>query len=135
MSARRVVLLGCTGSIGRAVVEVIEHLHAATDFRFDVVGLAAGRNAAVLAEQARALGVDHVALADPAGRDELAGIGTVALGPEAALELVESVVRPGDLLVGAMVGSAACPRRSQPSNAGPISRLPTRRRSSPPGRS
>ncbi|MHC5026415.1 MAG: 1-deoxy-D-xylulose-5-phosphate reductoisomerase [Planctomycetota bacterium] len=107
---RRVILLGCTGSIGRAVLEVIAHLHEMNvGPRFEVVGLAAGSNAASLAEQARTLGVDHVALADPAGRAELRDVRHVACGPGAALELVESVVRPGDLLVGAMVGAAGVP--------------------------
>ena len=70
-------MLGSTGSIGASTLEVVSHL-AELDKntnapRFEVVGLAAGRNAAVLARQARAFGVKCVALLDPAAADQLAG--------------------------------------------------------------
>ena len=45
---RRVVLLGSTGSIGTQALEVIK----ANPRRFELVGLAAGSNAEMLAEQA-----------------------------------------------------------------------------------
>ncbi len=60
------MLLGSTGSIGRQAVDVI-----ARDPSFEVVGLAAGRNAAVLGEQARRLRPEIVILADPAARASL----------------------------------------------------------------
>jgi 1-deoxy-D-xylulose-5-phosphate reductoisomerase len=107
--ARRLILLGCTGSIGTNVVEVVEHLHRVSHFRFDVVGLAAGRNAAAMRRQAEQLGVEHVAIADERCAGELAGIGNVHAGDGAALEMLESIARPGDLVVGAMVGSAGVP--------------------------
>jgi 1-deoxy-D-xylulose-5-phosphate reductoisomerase len=47
-SRKRVAVLGSTGSIGRQALDVIER-HPE---RFEVVGLAAGRNVALLAEQA-----------------------------------------------------------------------------------
>ena len=47
MSRRRVAILGSTGSIGRQALDVI----ARHPERFEVVGLAAGRNVDVLAEQ------------------------------------------------------------------------------------
>lgn len=106
---RRLILLGCTGSIGRNTLEVIEHLHAFSEHRFEIVGLAAGANAAALAEQAQRLGVGSVALADAAGVAPLAGIAQVHAGPDAAQELVETLARPGDLVVGAMVGAAGVP--------------------------
>src|SRR3990172_4279608 len=62
----RVALLGSTGSIGRQAVDVI-----ARDPSFEVVGLATGRNAALLGEQARQLRPEVVVLADPAGRADL----------------------------------------------------------------
>ncbi len=59
---RNVVLLGSTGSIGRQTVEVL-----AGDPSFRVIGLAAGSNATLLAEQARALRPVAVVLGDAAG--------------------------------------------------------------------
>ena len=63
---RRVALLGSTGSIGRQAVDVIDR-----DAAFEVVGLATGRNAAILGEQARRLRPEVVILSDPAARAEL----------------------------------------------------------------
>ncbi len=57
---RRVALLGSTGSIGRQAVDVLEG-----DPAFRVVALAAGRNAALLAEQAHRLRPSIVVLAAP----------------------------------------------------------------------
>ncbi len=47
MAKKRVAILGSTGSIGRQALDVISRFPQ----RFEVVGLAAGRNAALLAEQ------------------------------------------------------------------------------------
>ena len=57
---RRVALLGSTGSIGRQAVDVL-----VGDPAFRVVALAAGRNTALLAEQARRLRPSAVVLAAP----------------------------------------------------------------------
>jgi 1-deoxy-D-xylulose-5-phosphate reductoisomerase len=59
---RRVMILGSTGSIGTQALEVI----AANRDRFQVVGLSAGTNRALLADQAAAFGVADTAL----GADE-----------------------------------------------------------------
>jgi 1-deoxy-D-xylulose-5-phosphate reductoisomerase len=59
---RRVILLGSTGSIGVQALDVV----AANPDLFTVVGLSAGSNAELLAEQARRFGVEHTAL----GTDE-----------------------------------------------------------------
>jgi len=90
---RRVVILGSTGSIGTQALDVI----AANRDRFQVVGLAAGRDREGMAAQARTFGVTDTAL----GADEaeqlvravdadvvVNGItGSVGLGPTlAALE-------------------------------------------------
>ncbi len=91
-SRRRVIILGSTGSIGRSTVEVIEHLRQ-QGWHFDVVALAAKSNASELHSQQERLGVRETAL-------ELRD------GAGAALRLVERVARPGDLVVGAMVGAA-----------------------------
>ncbi len=110
---RRVTVLGSTGSIGVQALEVIE----ANPHLFEIVGLSAGTNAELLAEQAAKFGVEHTAL----GTDEsvalvhdvetdvvLNGItGSVGLGPTlAALESgatlalanKESLIVGGDLV-------------------------------------
>ena len=109
MTTRRLILLGSTGSIGTNTLSVIQHLHAASEFRFDVVALAAGSNVEVLAEQARVVGAEHVAVADASRRGGLDAFPHVYAGPDAAAQLVRAVARPGDLVVGAMVGSAGIP--------------------------
>jgi 1-deoxy-D-xylulose-5-phosphate reductoisomerase len=72
---RRVLILGSTGSIGTQALEVV----AANPERFEVVGLAAGSDAAGLAAQAAATGVRRTAL----GIDE-----TVAMVRETAADVV-----------------------------------------------
>src|SRR5262245_65958829 len=77
----RVIVLGSTGSIGTQTLEVIEQLnalHARGEWptRYRVVGLAMGRNVALLAEQARALEVRELAIADVDVRDLALSEGT-----------------------------------------------------------
>jgi len=84
---RGVALLGSTGSIGRQAVEVL-----AADPAFRVVALAAGSNAAVLAEQIERLHPAVVALADDdaarAMRARAGDAGTAVLvGDDALIEL------------------------------------------------
>ena len=81
----RVALLGSTGSIGRQAVDVIRANPGLT-----VVALAAGRNAAMLAEQARLLHPVRVVVADDATRAALDGLPTgttVGVGESALVEL------------------------------------------------
>jgi 1-deoxy-D-xylulose-5-phosphate reductoisomerase len=106
---RRLIVLGCTGSIGSNVTEVVRHLHATSDFRFEIVGLAAGANATALREQALDFGVRHVALADESRAGSLGGLENAYVGPDSARQLIDAVARAGDLVVGAMVGSAGVP--------------------------
>ena len=69
MSARRrLILLGSTGSIGTQVLDVVR----THPDRFEVVGLAAGRDRIGLVRQADALGVTRVALADRSAARALA---------------------------------------------------------------
>jgi 1-deoxy-D-xylulose-5-phosphate reductoisomerase len=103
---RRLILLGSTGSIGTSTVEVLGHLRRSGGPAFEVIGLAAGSNAELMAAQARELGVRELALADEAAADRLPRVGTVRTGPDAAVRLVEDLARPGDLVVAAMVGFA-----------------------------
>jgi len=83
---RDVVLLGSTGSIGTQAIELMSRN---TD-RFRVRGIAGGSNAGLLAQQAVALRVETVALADEAVADELTD----------ALRVLAPGYRP-EVLVGA----------------------------------
>ncbi len=115
-TTRRVIVLGSTGSIGVNTLDVIAHLNALAEtcngdgLRFEVVGLAAGRRADTLIEQARRFNVKQVAIADAsqveAVKSALPGA-TVHVGPNAALELVE--VNDATDLAAAIVGSAGLP--------------------------
>jgi len=102
-SARRVLLLGSTGSIGTQALQVI----AANPGRFRVVGLAAGgADIAAVAAQVRATGVRSVAIADRAAaarlREHLPGV-AVLDGPDAATQLVQSTA--ADVVLNGLVGS------------------------------
>lgn len=102
----RLIVLGSTGSIGTATLDVVEHLAAIGGRSYTVVGLAAGANGARVAEQAARFGVRHVALADPAATHALPRGVEALTGPDAALQLVQSVAREGDMVMAAMVGVA-----------------------------
>lgn len=103
---RRIIVLGSTGSIGTATLEVVTHLASLGGPAYRVVGLAAGTNASLVAQQAAEHGVRHVAVADEqAARALPAGV-TAFSGPDAAIRLVNEVARPGDLVMGAIVGAA-----------------------------
>lgn len=93
---KRLVILGATGSIGASTLRVV----AAHPDRFEVVGLAAGRNADKLRELAARFGVRRLALAAENG----AGIphGERALCDLAALPEADLVV----MAIAGMVGYA-----------------------------
>ena len=104
-NARRLVLLGATGSIGRSTADVIAH---APDGAFEVASVAGGRDAQALAQVAISLKASFAALADPAGagalREALAGTGIRSgAGPQAVLE---AALYDCDLVVGAIAGAA-----------------------------
>src|SRR4051794_5140094 len=113
---RRVIVLGSTGSIGVQALEVI----AANPDRFELVGLAAGRDREKLHAQARATGVTRTALGvdeavalvrETAADVVLNGItGSVGLAPTLAvlesgatlaLANKESLIVGGELVTGA----------------------------------
>jgi len=79
---RRVIILGSTGSIGTQALEVIE----ANPDRFQVVGLAAGKNADLLNAQAAKFGVKDA-----------------VQGAEAATRLVEDL--DADVVINGITGS------------------------------
>jgi 1-deoxy-D-xylulose-5-phosphate reductoisomerase len=101
---RRVSILGSTGSIGQSTVDLL--LRNRDDFT--VEALTANRNAALLAEQAKALGARFAAVADPADypalKDALAGTGIAVASGRAAL--VEAAERPADWIMAGIVGAA-----------------------------
>ena len=109
MPSRRLIVLGSTGSIGVNTLAVVEHLRERGLCEFEIAGLAAGNNAAILLEQAQRFNVQHIAIADQRHAPTLRSIKNVDAGPTAALDLIEAIARPGDLVVGAMVGSAGIP--------------------------
>lgn len=108
MPPTRLLILGSTGSIGTQTLEVVTHLnalHAKGLFQrqFEVVGLAAGKGATLLADQAKRFNVKHLALSDGNG-DAPKGAFT---GPDAAERLVREV--DCDVVLAAIVGSAGLP--------------------------
>ena len=104
---RRLIILGSTGSIGTATLEVVAHLAQQDDApRYTVVGLAAGSNASLLAQQAEQFGVHDVALADTSSSSALPASLRIITGPDAALELIDRVAQPGDMIMASMVGVA-----------------------------
>ena len=90
---RSLLILGCSGSIGRQCVDLLREYPG----RFRVAGLTAGSSLQVVAELAAELDVPAVALADASKADELAALlparTRVEAGPEAADELVATMAR------------------------------------------
>lgn len=108
---RRITILGCTGSIGRSALDVIAHANRSGEAHFEVEALAAGSDAAGLAELALRYQSKLAVIADetklPELRDRLSGsnIGCAA-GGEAVNEAAEM---PCDRVLAAIVGAAGLP--------------------------
>lgn len=105
-TARRVIILGSTGSIGKSALDVVRHtadLHrrGLLDRPLKVVGLAARGSAEILRAQAAEFGVGMTALAE-------AGPGAATFaGPDAARRLVAET--EADVVLAAVVGVAGLP--------------------------
>jgi 1-deoxy-D-xylulose-5-phosphate reductoisomerase len=104
--AKKVVVLGSTGSIGKSTLDVCQSLG------LKVVGLAAGSNWELLAEQARAFWVPRVSIADPTAyerlKEALAGSGTEVLqGQEGHCALVAH--DDCESVLAAITGAAGLP--------------------------
>jgi len=98
----RVIVLGSTGSIGIQALEII-----GSSDELQVVGLSCGRNATLLAEQAKASGCGAVAVADEEAAARLDRDWpdlTVRTGNGAAAQMVREV--EADLVLNAIVGFA-----------------------------
>jgi 1-deoxy-D-xylulose-5-phosphate reductoisomerase len=104
---KRIVILGSTGSIGRAALEVI----AALPDDVQVVGLAAGNNWRLLAEQAARFGVSNIALAAESGCEKLRrscpGATEVLTGSMGVAKLVRE--SGANFVLSAIVGAAGLP--------------------------
>lgn len=101
--ARRITILGATGSIGRSTADVV----CAGDGRFEVVAVVGGRDARALAAVARRLKAQFAALShEESGADlkaELSGSG-IACGIGRAAVL-EAVAREADVVVAGISGT------------------------------
>jgi 1-deoxy-D-xylulose-5-phosphate reductoisomerase len=103
---KRLILLGSTGSIGVNTLRVVENLNGA----YQVVALAAGRNAETVAEQAKAFGVQQLAMHDEQAAEQLRQLvpdAKVFGGPQATQQLVEAT--DADILSASIVGAAGLP--------------------------
>ncbi len=100
--AKRVLILGSTGSIGTQALDVCSRSE-----ELEVVGLSAENSWEALLEQARALGVRKVALADTMAAARASEAWTDGVVMSGAEGLVRLVVESGaDLVLNALVGSA-----------------------------
>jgi 1-deoxy-D-xylulose-5-phosphate reductoisomerase len=101
-NAKRLLILGSTGSIGVQALDVV-----ARSDELELVGLSAERSWEPLIEQARAHGVERIALVDEHAAARAAEAwtdGEVLTGPEGLVELV--VESGAELVLNALVGSA-----------------------------
>jgi 1-deoxy-D-xylulose-5-phosphate reductoisomerase len=104
-AVRDIVILGSTGSIGTQALDIVRR----NPDRFRVVGLGAGGgNPELLAAQAAEFGVQAVAVADPAAKDQIriTGAGsrpTILAGTEGVCELASW---PCDVVLNGVTGAA-----------------------------
>ena len=103
---KRLVILGCTGSIGTQTLDIVRRLPG----RFEIVGLAAHGNAQLLAQQVEEFRVTNVSLGTEAARtDFLSRVSTpgwnvrAGVGVEGMCEL--STLESADLIVVAVAGA------------------------------
>ena len=100
--ARRVTILGATGSVGASTVDLVRRAGCRVE------AVTAHRKAAELARLARELGARYAAIGDPACygdlKQALAGSG-IACGA-GAQALQEAALRPADWVMAAIVGAA-----------------------------
>ena len=104
---KTITVLGSTGSVGTQTVELL----AAAPDRYAVRALVGGRNAALLAEQARQLHAECAVIADesalPALREALSGTGIATAAGAAAV--VEAAGMGADWTMAAITGAAGLP--------------------------
>ncbi|WP_253736156.1 1-deoxy-D-xylulose-5-phosphate reductoisomerase [Granulibacter bethesdensis] len=103
---RSITILGSTGSIGTQTIELLGDRR-----RYQVKALVGGKNAALLADQALALGAELAVIADqdsyPVLKERLAGSGIASgCGPDA---VVEAAALEADWTMAAITGAAGLP--------------------------
>jgi 1-deoxy-D-xylulose-5-phosphate reductoisomerase len=107
LTARRVTVLGSTGSVGVSTLDILAHAERAGG-AFEMVALAAGDNAALLAEQALRWRPKIAAIANEARagelRERLSGSGVTVASGAAAVEAAAG--EPADWVMAAIVGVA-----------------------------
>ena len=98
---KKLVILGCTGSIGAQALEIV----SGSD-ELEVVGLAAGSSWEPVVEQAARHGVPAIALAEPAAAERAGAAwdGRVLAGEEGIRELIAA--SGADLVLNGIVGAA-----------------------------
>jgi len=108
MLRRRVAVLGSTGSVGVSTLDLLGKARASGAAEVEVVALTAGRNVALLAEQALAWRPRMAVIADEALHAELksrlAGSGVEAAAGDAAI--VEAATAGADWIMASIVGAA-----------------------------
>jgi 1-deoxy-D-xylulose-5-phosphate reductoisomerase len=102
---RRVAVLGSTGSVGQQALDLVDRLPE----RFEIVALAAGSNATLLADQIRRHRPRLAAIADDKGRRELEAAARevrceLACGEAGVLAVAGH--READVVLAAIVGAA-----------------------------
>jgi 1-deoxy-D-xylulose-5-phosphate reductoisomerase len=104
LSAKRLAILGSTGSVGEQTLAVV----AGQPTLFSVSALAAGRNIAKLAEQVLEFEPQLVSVAEPEGATELrARLGDHPVHIEVGAAGLDAVAaHPADLVVSSLVGAA-----------------------------
>lgn len=108
---RRLVILGSTGSVGQAALDVVRHLREAGT-AIEVVGLSAHSNVPLLIEQIREVRPAAVAVGTPEAADVLRAAlpewrGNVVAGPDGLAALASGT--DADLVLVAVVGIAGLP--------------------------
>ncbi len=108
MLARRVSVLGSTGSVGVSTLDLMDQAETAGTGRFEVETLTGAGNIARLAEQARRWRPKRIVTADPARladlRDAVSGLDCeVAAGSRAVVEAAQA---PADWIMASIVGAA-----------------------------
>ncbi len=99
---KRVAILGSTGSIGEQAIDVVAHTDG-----LEIVALSAHERWERAVEQARALGIGRIAIADPGAAASAARAwpdGEVLAGMAGVIELITG--SGADLVLNAIVGSA-----------------------------
>lgn len=109
MQTRTVSIMGSTGSIGKSAIDVVLFANAkAKEPVFTVDALAAGSDADLLAQQAKAVNAKLAVIADPSKYEDLkARLQGTGIECAAGVDAVtEAARRPCDRLLAAIVGSA-----------------------------